>query len=239
MSKSAPDEYREWKGWDAEAFGQEDFASARYYELELARAGIALRAGLRILEVGFGNGEFAAWARARGAEYIGTEADEALVDRARALGYDARVATPNLRHVAAGPIDVVVAFDVFEHLDPEEAKTVLRSARDCLRPGGLVVIRVPSGDSPFSRAIQHGDLTHRTTIGSGIVRQYAVAAGLEVVQIRPPAFPLLGMGMRRLFRRAPIALLRRVVAAFVNIAFHDNQPRVVTPNMVAVLRKRA
>jgi hypothetical protein len=127
---------------------------------------------------------------------------------------------------------------VLEHLSTDEIVTLLASVARSLADGGIFLARFPSGDSPFARATQYGDMTHRTVIGSGIIEQLAQAANLDVVQVRPPVFPLLGLGVRRFCRRLPVALLRAVASKAINLAFNDNQPRVMTPNMVVVLRRR-
>lgn len=232
--------YRDWKSWSANEFGVCDLPTARYFQAELAKSGILLKPGVRVLEVGFGNGQFAAWATATGASYTGTELDETLVQLARSRGFDAHCATLSLDEIArSGKYGFIFAFDVFEHLSIEEITTLLGAASECLLDDGLLLARFPSGDSPFSRSIQHGDLTHRSVIGSGIVRQLAAVTGFDVDQVRAPAFPMTGLGLRTFCRRAVVALARSVISRIVNLAFHDNQSRVLSPNMLVVLRKAA
>ena len=51
---------------------------------------------------------------------------------------------------------------------------------------------LPSGDSPFARSIQYSDVTHKTVIGTGIVRpQLAQHTGFGILQIRAPVLPVL------------------------------------------------
>ncbi len=232
--------YRTGKSWDASSFGVCDTIDARYFDVELARSGIRATQGAAVLEIGFGNGQFAAWAAYRGLSYVGTELDDVLVELARGKGFEAFPATLDLTRPTKGKkFNFIVAFDVLEHLSVEEIITLLRSASECLVDGGSFLARFPSGDSPFARSIQYGDWTHRTTIGSGIVHQLAYAAGLDVAQIRSPAFPVFGLGLRRFCRRVPIVLIREFVSAIINVAFHDNQPKVITPNTLVVLRRPA
>ena len=44
----------------------------------------------------------------------------------------------------AGPFDVVTMLAVFEHIPPDAQEKLVGAIRDVLRPGGLVVITVPS-----------------------------------------------------------------------------------------------
>ena len=232
-----PSAYREWKGWGDEKFGAYDPVQSVSFRCELADSGVPLSQPLSILEIGFGNGAFAGWVLDQGWGFVGTELDPELVERGRRRGLEVYKSDAGLTDIAAGrKFDAIIAFDVLEHLDFDDIVDLLNAARQCLVPGGRLIARVPSGDSPFSRAIQHGDTTHRTTLGSGVVRQLAAESGCRVVQIRAPVFPLRGVGTVRALRRSGILALRALIKAVVNLAFHDNQPRVVEPNMVIVLR---
>jgi SAM-dependent methyltransferase len=231
-------EYISWKNWTADSFGMCDSVNARYFQLELSRSGMDPQSQLSLVELGFGNGTFAGWARARGWRYCGIEADDELVRRATEAGLEAHPAreTGAVFSGRSG-LDLVIAFDVFEHLEVDALVALLMQARDALRPGGHVVFRVPSGDSPFSRAIQHGDLTHRSILGTGAIQQIAQKASLEVCQIREPVMPLRGIGLRRLVRRFPIWLGRKIIARILRVLYYDNRPCVIAPNMLVVLRR--
>lgn len=233
-------DYREWKAWDANLFGQLKPESRRYLEAELQTSGIRLSGESAVLEIGFGNGDFATFCRETGCTYTGTEIDPELVDRAKAAGLDAHLAPDDLTSAFAGRnFDLITCFDVLEHLSQEQIKTMLTAFHALLAPNGRILARFPSGDSPFSVAMYNGDITHRSWIGRGAVLQYCVATGLEAKQIRHPTLPLRGLGLKRMLRRTPIAVARWVVRKFVRTVFYDGQPRVVDPNMVIVLGKRA
>lgn len=238
MADDLHTQYREWKSWESTPFGTRDAALDRYFQAELGSAGIAIDAGTFLIEVGFGNGAFAAWAVSRGATYRGTEIDGVLIARGREKGYDVHPATLDLASIAGGRrVDCIVAFDLIEHLSSEEALELLRSAESCLADHGRILIRFPSGDSPFGRAIQYGDMTHKSVIGSGKIRQLAALAHLHPLRIGPPAFPLWGLGLVTFFRRIPVAMARALMTKCINMLFHDNQRRVITPNMTVILRK--
>ena len=230
--------YRDWKGWSEKDFAQTSRTDDVYFAQEIRRAGLPARAGLAVLEIGFGNGRFAGWAKKQGWRYIGTEQDPALVARARAAGFDANPAATPLEQLAgAGTLGLVVAFDVLEHLTIDDGIELLRSARKLLAADGIFLARFPSGDSPFGRAIQHGDRTHRTAIGSGMVQQMALESGFDVARIAAPALPIFGVGLVSGFRRALIRAIRAAIGSVLRKAYFDNQPRVVDPNMIIVLRR--
>ena len=229
-------EYRAWKSWDQDVFGHFDLVQARYFEAEFRTAGVMLDANLALLEIGFGNAALAFWAQRRGWSYSGTELDPELVVRARAAGLDAYLANIPIAQIAPGDaFDLIVIFDVLEHLSVDEIVDLLESVNKRLKRNGRLIARFPSGDSPFSGAIQRGDLTHQTAIGSGMVEQLAARTGFRVLQIRAPAFPLMGLGIRRMLRRLPVIIGRKLANRAIQLLYLDNQPRVIEPNMLVVL----
>lgn len=235
MSESG--RYESWKAWAPEDFGRFDDADAAAFSAELERAGLT-SGPWKLLELGFGNGTFAGWAREQGHDYAGTEASELLVERARAAGFKVALASEPLAALAdEGTLDAVVAFDVLEHLAIDDLRHLLADVRTRLKPGGVLLARVPSGDSPFGRAILHGDLTHRTALGSSAVRQLANESGFELLHASPPALPIRGLGLRRGLRRLALRETQRLVGRAISLAFHDGQRTVITANMVFVLRK--
>lgn len=230
--------YQVWKQWTAAGFGSCDRSESAYFAAEMRRSGVPLRHGMRIVEIGFGNGAFAGWAVRNGADYRGVEIMPELVQRGREKGFDVFDKDVPLSTVASdSSVDVVVAFDVMEHLDLAELTSLLRTAYPALKVGGRLVARVPSGDSPFARAIQHGDLTHRSTLGSSAVRQLAGATGFKVVQLRAPVLPLTGDGSVALVRRGLVTLGRALIyPVIVRLLMGGGSP-VLSPNMLFVLER--
>lgn len=231
------DEYAEWKSWEDADFGTCDPATATYYRAELRRAGVALGPGVRVLEVGFGNGAFMAFARKAGAAVRGTEVSEVLVRRAQAAGYDAHLSA-TLDFVADGSVDLVVAFDVLEHLEQPGIVALLRQVARVLSPQGQVIARFPNGDSPLGLANQFGDVTHLTFIGSEKARFLGRSAGLEVVRVDQPATALVQPGLAATAYNAVMLPVRRVVAAAVKLVFFPTADiRFFSSNLVMVARR--
>lgn len=172
-------DYLHWKSWDAAAFGHCTAAQQRYFSWHLQRCGgTGVR---RALEIGFGNGAFLAFARSRGIEVHGVDIEPELCARARALGVVAATRLETLPAPGAGGrYELIVAFDVFEHLPPDDLAPLLAQLRQRLADGGALLCRVPNGDSPFGRKHQHGDATHRATYGLDKLVQVAAGAGLAL-----------------------------------------------------------
>lgn len=57
-------------------------------------------------------------------------------------------------------LDLVVCFDVFEHLSHDTCAQWFTHIRRVLRPGGRLIGHVPNGLSPFAGSVYWGDLTH-------------------------------------------------------------------------------
>jgi SAM-dependent methyltransferase len=230
--------YRSWKKWSAENFGVCDRSSAAYFSAEATRSAVSKLAGLRVIELGFGNGVFAGWCVQCGANYIGTEVIQDLVERGRQSGFDMHLASADLAAVLGyGIADLVFSWDVFEHVEIGQLKRVLGDVHSLLRSGGLLIARFPSGDSPFARACQYGDTTHCTVLGSSAVSQLADELGFQVVQMREPRFVYLGIPFTSLIRRSIVECIRRIVFPAMTKIFMGGGAPVLTANMVVVLRR--
>ncbi|MSR74856.1 MAG: methyltransferase domain-containing protein [Planctomycetes bacterium] len=68
----------------------------------------------------------------------------------RAAGLDLRCARLEESGIAPGTYDAVTAFSVVEHL--QDPIGILRGLRDVLRPGGRILVHVPSGECLIVRA---------------------------------------------------------------------------------------
>lgn len=183
------DEYRTWKNWQASDFGQPTRYQRHYFPAELARCGRPLPPGSCVLEIGFGNGAFLAWGRSRGWHMQGTEMNDQLVNAARDAGFDAWC-TETLDPLPDARFDLVVAFDVLEHIPQVQLPAVLLAIRRVLRPGGVLLARFPNADSPFGLGNQHGDPTHVTALGSGKVIYLCRQVDAELKHVGGEAEPL-------------------------------------------------
>jgi 2-polyprenyl-3-methyl-5-hydroxy-6-metoxy-1,4-benzoquinol methylase len=171
--------YAGWKDWQGE-FAVSD-CDARYFASEFSEFDLA---GKRVLEIGFGNGAFLAWASAQGAVVAGTEIDAAMLARAREKGFAVHPAALDELVATGMHFDFVVAFDVFEHWDKQTLVANLKHIAALLNVNGYLLARFPNGHSPFGRVHQHGDLTHQTALSKSSVEQLAAMTGFDVVSVR-------------------------------------------------------
>jgi len=225
--------YARWKGWDG-AFEVRE-RDARYFEAEFA--GIEL-AGKRVLEIGFGNGRFLAWARMRGADLYGLEINPDMLDAATHHGYAVRNASLADLVGEGASYDLVVAFDVLEHWSTDELIANFRHVTELLGPGGVFLARFPNGHSPFGRIYQHGDFTHKSVISAFKIDYLAALSGLDVVRIANARRVSSKPGTLRALRHRWMALRRAWVERSLS-RLYGTERLPLDPNLVAVLRRPA
>jgi len=221
--------YRKWKNWESGAFGTLPSHQRAYFRREFSGTRLPNRA--RVLEVGFGNGNFLAYARSQGWNVKGVEIDAALVETAREHGFEASLG-PELPD---GTYDLIVAFDVLEHLSKKELESFLRDIRGRLSVGGHFIARFPNGQSPFGLINQFGDITHKTAIGASMARQLASFIGLEIVAIRNQAIWLHSnptLAFARLLQRG----LAKSMEILISAAFYSRVEPLYT-NLIMHLRR--
>jgi cyclopropane fatty-acyl-phospholipid synthase-like methyltransferase len=226
--------YREWKQWGK--FGRVSAAEAGYFRRELRR--LPPLAGQSVLEIGFGRGNFLKFASDQRAEVYGTELIPELLADARESGF--RVSETHELFAdpqSLGSFDLVLAFDVIEHLDKADLQEFFAAVQRLLKPGGTFLARFPNGHSPFGRLYQYGDLTHKSIISGRGIEHLAALTGFELVEVRNPRMQFVG---NPLVWTAQV--LQRGLRDFVEIVVgytYFNRRLPLDPNLVAHLQKPA
>jgi hypothetical protein len=223
-------QYADWKSWsgsfrctptDAATFDGE-FAAFSFQ-------------GLRVLEVGFGDGRFLAWASDKGARCSGCELIPKMVELGSALGFDVRLGKVEEVFVPAQDrFDLIVALDVLEHLPLDEVPSLLMFLKSLLDREGQMLFRVPNGESPFGLAAQNGDLTHVSVHSRGRFGQLAMSTGLCLREARN-AYRLVQPDAGWWGRRDRVRYwVRSCIEGLLGFAYgHAGRP--MDPNLVVVL----
>jgi 2-polyprenyl-3-methyl-5-hydroxy-6-metoxy-1,4-benzoquinol methylase len=169
----------------------------------------------KVLEIGFDNGHFLAYAREKGWNITGTEMNEGQVEVARELGFNVILAH-ELNRLDQEQFDLIVAFDVLEHIQQDNLPEFLVTIRRLLRLNGIFLARFPNGDSPFGLETQYGDITHVTVIGRGKIEYFSKQTGFHILYFGGEAQPILCGSMKHLLHRM-VSVPIKTILEFVTI----------------------
>jgi glycosyltransferase involved in cell wall biosynthesis/SAM-dependent methyltransferase len=208
----------------------------------------------RLLDVGCGGGHFMAAARRQGWRPIGTDlSHEACLAVRGTAAAPAVSADADDLPFRTGVLDAVALVNVLDHTTRPRA--VVREAARVLRPGGLLVVRVPNGAFHPSWALVLGRLgplarwrgwdaypiLHLFAFGPVALRRLVEGSGFEVVEmlnsgLASPASARPRSGWTAAGRR----VLRAVTAAAAGAAHALSGRRwVIGPSIELYARRRA
>lgn len=224
--------YVVWKDWREDSFATFSLRDAHYFTWHVTRAVGGGKAGLQVLEIGFGNGGFLGWARQQGHTAAGVEFSEELVSRARGAGFAAYSRQQDIDPQAR--FDLVAAFDVLEHVPSSEAEAFLSGLAARLAPGGRIVLRFPNAESPFGQWYQNGDVTHVSALGLSRLRQLSPRCGLQVLHWGE-RLPWQCEPARGRLPAATYHLARRLFERLVRKMYGLDRGMDFTPNQLVVL----
>lgn len=233
---SRDDEYISWKNWEDDKFCQFTKFEASTYRAEIKKTG--LYSIKNVIEIGFGNGGFIAYSKSQGWNIIGVELNDELVFRARSKGINA-IPFHQFSSLENEWADLVVALDVFEHIEQKELEILLAQIRVKLKHGGILLARVPNADSPFGLVNQNGDFTHVTALGSYKIEYLAKKYGFQILYIGGESYPVfcghIKFAIQRIISNPIRYLLEKITHA---IFFPTNRLiNLFSINMVIALKK--
>jgi len=162
-------DYIKWKNWQ-EGFGNFGPGASFYFDRIFNKPN-----NLDILEVGFGNGELLTYLNKKN-RVIGVELNEQLVKHANAQG----IKSFNSYNKVHDFFDIIIAFDVCEHMDYSELLVFFEWLSNHLNKNGVVYLRFPEGGSPFGLLNQNGDFTHKTSITQEKIRALCESSSLII-----------------------------------------------------------
>ena len=118
----------------------------RYLVPPIMRLAGEIRPGMRVLDIGCGNGYIASLFLGHGCRVVGVDPSESGIRHARSAYPEARfeidIATPDLRErLGEEPFDLVISAEVAEHV--YDADAWAQSASNALQPGGRFVVTTP------------------------------------------------------------------------------------------------
>ncbi len=171
------DDYFRWKmsvnDWGT--FFELSESETKELDLQFRESNIEIKND-KVLELGFGSGKILKFLKDKGCLVEGIEIQDNLVKLAEEKGFKSY---KNIEDVS-GNYDLIVGFDVLEHMSLNQLKEFFGHAVKKLKPSGKMLFRFPNGDSYAGMAAQNGDYTHISTIGQSKLRQIVEPFGLEI-----------------------------------------------------------
>lgn len=188
-----------------------------------------------VLEIGFGNGAFAGWLHQKHPQitWTGIERQLSLVEKAKKSGF---YAMPELSgQVIPHQFDLIVAFDVLEHLSDQEITEFFAKALVLVKPHGLCLARVPNAGGPFGLPNQTGDPTHITPISISRLESYLDQWDIaETGDIQP----IWEGKVLSAFRNALRLTVRAFISTLIRFAFAPQPKTLLASNLHITLRPK-
>jgi SAM-dependent methyltransferase len=180
-----------------------------------------------ILDLGCGHGALVYFARRAGYRNVrGIDASPEQVADANRLGIDGISqgdVFESLRSLPDASQDVIVTFDLIEHLKKDELLLLADEVRRALKGDGRWIIHTPNAGSPFFGMVRYGDYTHEQAFTPSSINQVLSVSGfgrVDCFEDRPIPHGVKS-SVRWLLWKLIRAALRLYVAAEMGITRGD------------------
>ncbi|HJU88356.1 MAG TPA: class I SAM-dependent methyltransferase [Gemmatimonadaceae bacterium] len=226
---------------DRAASVRDNLASRAPYLRRVVARHFPKRRDAEILDLGCGYGALIHYAREAGfARARGVDVSPEQVAAAREIGIPNVTQGTLFETIAAtrtASCDLVIAFDLIEHLTREELVTLVDEIARVLKDDGSLLIHTPNAESPFFGRIRYGDLTHEQAFTRNSLSQLLLSSGFDRVEFYEDTPVVHGVvsGVRYLIWRVLRAGLKLYVGAETGSFERD---AVFTQNLLARAWKR-
>lgn len=191
------------------------------------------------LDLGCGQGQLMELAhRSLGYLHVsGVDLSPEMAAQARHRGYEV-FETDVLSALVGFPRDstgVISCFDIIEHMSKDEGFRLMQLAFVALRPGGVLLLKLPNAYSPMGFGITANDLTHEAAYTEATILQMGTLAGFtqgEAREVGP-----LPHGLKSSLRWLLWKLLRGGIALFDTIETGTSRSKIYTRVMLVRLQK--
>jgi SAM-dependent methyltransferase len=192
-----------------------------------------------ILDLGCGNGVLLLAARQQGyLQLSGVDGSAEQVAIAHRIGInEVREGDifAELTQTASAAKDVIITYDVIEHLTKPALLRLMAEVRRVLRAGGRWIIHAPNAESPFFGRIRYGDFTHELAFTRKSLSAVLRAGGfVDVICVEDAPIP---HGLKSVIRLALWKLLRMGIRFFIAVETGDISNGVYSQNFLTVARK--
>ena len=134
-----------------------------------------------------------------------------------------------------GVYDLITAHDMLEHVLKDKALVLVQKMFRALKPGGLLILRVPNMSNPFAMHSRYIDMTHEIGFTDRSLYQLLYMAGFRDVSFQGSL-----RVMRRTWRSYARRIFLKVYYAWVRFLYYVQDfsvPKVLDHDLLAFCRK--
>ena len=195
---------------------------------------------VKILDLGCGNGTLISFLREAGylnVSGVDTSLEQvAEAQRLNIAGIQHGDVLDALQTTGSETLDIVIAFDVIEHLTKPELLTLANEVCRVLKPQGRWVIHAPNAESPFGAYMRYVDWTHEQAFTKESLSQLLKATGFSYVRCYEDQ-PVVH-GLKSLSRWLVWKLVRNVIRIYrVAETGTTGRDSVFSQNLLAIAVK--
>jgi 2-polyprenyl-3-methyl-5-hydroxy-6-metoxy-1,4-benzoquinol methylase len=222
------------------SFGSERQATAKFKQFDFNyKKFFPSDKNAEVLDIGIGRGEMlSSFVRWGYEHYSGIDISPSTVEFCKKIGLRAELVsnTQEWLHERKGKFDVITLLDVLEHIPKDEQLSFLRSLKDSLKEGGILIVQTPNIQAPGATLHIFNDISHIFCFGEHSLSQVLIATGLK-------NFSFLGfevyVGNKNAILEFFGKILRRIYWFFIRVLRMINtnlNPRILNPVFFAIVR---
>jgi SAM-dependent methyltransferase len=219
------DNYIKWKGWldKNNSFFELNKEEESEFRKEFKACNVEFE-NIRVLEIGYGSGKLLRFLYNNKCSITGVEIQKELIEAA----VEKEIKVYGSIHDTVGKYDLIVGFDVLEHLSIDQLKDLFYQAEKKLDINGKMLFRFPNADSYAGLAAQNGDYTHVTAIGKSKLEQIIEPYGFKIDSFRGA-----NENNNNIIRKITHWFFRKLLIKLIGF----NRPYFFSGNVIAVVKR--
>jgi SAM-dependent methyltransferase len=124
--------------------------------------------------------------------------------------------------------DLILAFDLIEHLTKKEALKLIKLCFEKLNPGGRIIFQTPNASSPFFGSVRYGDFTHELGFTPHLLSQLLERDGFVDVKQRETGPLARGYSIKSSIRYILWQLIRNTLCLYTIIETGSCRDKIFT-----------
>jgi 2-polyprenyl-3-methyl-5-hydroxy-6-metoxy-1,4-benzoquinol methylase len=216
----------------------DNYLHRRPYFKSIIRNNLPPERDIKIVDLGCGNGQLVFCLQEMGYKNItGVDTSKEQIQIAHQQGIsNVHLSTIGKYLISKKNLfDVIIVFDVLEHLHRSEMIKTMLSIETALKPSGLLVLHVPNAWGRFGMAVRYGDLTHENCFTPESISQSLTMCGFDEIKCYEEKPTIHGFisSIRRILWEM-ISLFNRVISMIEC----GSSPTAVTRNILVTAKRR-